>query len=390
MKPRVLALGAVMALTLAACGQPGGGGGGSQAEEGTIKVAVMDAQSGQLSTFGIETIRGAQMAFDEINERGGVTVGGQQYRFDVEEVDLQSDPAIAAQAAQEAITGDGAQIIVGATPSALSEPIAGVVLRSGGRALHLAAATSLDKYAGKGDPIFRTLTPDDLTAQQYISVLKNEFPDVSTVSALMINDAVGTSIMDIYPPEFEKSGMQVVSKDTFPTEETNFAPLIQRTPNNVDAFFIGYSDPVSVALVNAAIEANRGKVFFNRGSVCQVGIDAGTKIDAYTCVIYTEDPLNPSTDKAKDFFARYEKKFDRKVDSNSAQALYYYDYIFLLAQAIEKAGTTEDMNKVADALRGSSYEGVVDVGFDEDGVNKSPIKVGIVRDGQMSVIATEE
>lgn len=389
MKPRILALGAVLAMTLAACGQPGGGGGGDQ-EEGTIKVAVMDAQSGRLSTFGVETMRGAQMAFDEINERGGVTVGGQQYRFEVKEIDLQSDPAIAAQAAQEAITGDGAHIIVGSTPSALSEPIAGVVLRSGGRVLHLSAATSLDKYVGKGDPIFRTLTPDDLTAQQYIPVLTKEFPDISTISALMINDAVGTSIMEIYPSEFEKNGVQVVSEDTFPAEETNFAPLIQRTPRNVEAFFIGYSDPVSVALVDAAIEANRGKVFFNRGSVCQVGMDAGTKIDAYACVIYTEDPIQPSSDKARDFFARYEETFDRKADSNSAQALYYYDYIFLLAEAIEKAGTTEDMNKVADALRGSSYEGVIDVGFDEEGRNTSPIKVGIVRGGQMSVVPPEE
>ena len=56
----------------------------------------------------------------------------------------------------------------------------------------------------------------------------------------------------------------------------------------------------------------------------------------------------------------------------------HYDYIAMLAQAMEKAGTTDDVDKVAAALRGASYDGVVQVSFDPSGANTSPMGAGIL------------
>jgi len=74
------------------------------------------------------------------------------------------------------------------------------------------------------------------------------------------------------------------------------------------------------AIANAAIEAGKAKVFFNRGAACQAGVDLGTKIDAYTCIIYTDDALSPSTAKAKAYFAKYAKYAKIALDSKSAQS----------------------------------------------------------------------
>ena len=280
-------------MSLAACGSGAGGSG-----EDVIKVAVLDAQSGKFSDFGIDVERGARMAFDEINEAGGVTVGGKTYKFKYEITDLQSDPTVAAQAAQQAVSG-GTKILIGATVSALTEPITGVVQRSGGQVLQIGMATSLDRHVGKKDPIFRTLPSDEVMAKQYIPVLRKEFPDVKTIGSLMINDAVGQSILKIYTPLFEENGFKVASQDTFPSDETNFAPLLQRSAKDAQAFFVGYTDPVGKAVVNAALEAGKAKIFFNRGSVCQVGMEFGDKIDAFACQIVGDDPVKPSSDEAK-------------------------------------------------------------------------------------------
>lgn len=355
------------------------------AETGTVKVAVLDAQSGRLSTLGAETERGSVMAMEEINEAGGFEVDGTTYTFEYETTDLQSDPSVAAQAAQQAVRGFGATIVLGPTPSALAEPVAGVVQRAGGDVLMLSAATVIDTYAGKGDPFFRSSPPDDRTAAQYIGTLAAEFPEVEDVSALLINDALGESILDIYPPVFEEHGIAVASRDTFPPTETNFSPLIQRAPSDVDSYFIGYTDPVASGIVDSAIEADRSLNFFTRGPFCKTGVDFADAIDLYTCIIYTDDALNPSTPEAEEFFTNYAERFNLSVDSNSAQALYYYDYVYFLVQAMQEAGST-DASAIADALRGSSYDGVIEVGFDEDGVNENVIKVGIVEQGETRVV----
>src|SRR5690606_8535338 len=375
----IVAVAGLAAMSLAACGSGAGGSG-----EDVIKVAVLDAQSGKFSDFGIDVERGARMAFDEINEAGGVTVGGKTYKFKYEITDLQSDPTVAAQAAQQAVSG-GTKILIGATVSALTEPITGVVQRSGGQVLQIGMATSLDRHVGKKDPIFRTLPSDEVMAKQYIPVLRKEFPDVKTIGSLMINDAVGQSILKIYTPLFEENGFKVASQDTFPSDETNFAPLLQRSAKDAQAFFVGYTDPVGKAVVNAALEAGKAKIFFNRGSVCQVGMEFGDKIDAFACQIVGDDPVKPSSDEAKQWFAKYEREFKTKPNANVAYAISYYDTVYLLKQALEKAGTVDDVQKIADALRGAQYKGISEIGFDESGLSTTKIRVGIVRKGELSV-----
>lgn len=356
-------------------------------ETATVKVVIAEPLSGRFANFA-PSAHGGQMAMDEINEAGGFEVDGVTYTFDYSVEDLQSDATTASQIAQQAIVSDGAKIVFGPTLSALADPVASIVQRAG-NVLMMAPATSLDKYQGEGLPIFRTLVPDSITAEQYAKTLRREFPDITNVSVIMADDAVGQSIVDLYPPEFEANGFDIVSEGMFPPTETNFAPVLQRSPSNTEAYFVGYTDPVGVAVAEAAFEANRPGIFFNRGSACQPGVDLEDRIDAYTCIIYAEEANHPSNDEAEDFFKRYEEKFNVTRDSNTSQALYYYDHVFLLVEAMKEAGTVDDVEKIADALRGSSYDGVLNVSFNEEGVTTTPIKVGIVQEGEMRVVSAE-
>jgi branched-chain amino acid transport system substrate-binding protein len=44
------------------------------------------------------------------------------------------------------------------------------------------------------------------------------------------------------------------------------------------------------------------------------------------------------------------------------------------------------VSKIAAALKGSSYQGVLNVAFDDKGLNQTPIKVGVVRKGQYTIV----
>ena len=374
-------------LVLAACG---GNGGESSSDGNTIPVAIMDAQTGPLSTIGLPSLRGAVMAFDEINEAGGIEINGEKYTVAFTPTDRQRDATVAASAAQEAIAKDKVKVLIGATTSAVADPAAAAVLRAGDQTLMLAPATVMDKYTGPDSMLFRTLLNEQDAAAQYVPALRKLFPEVETVSALMIDDAIGESILSVYPPLFEENGFSVESTDGFPADTSNFMPLINRTPDDVDAFFTGYTDAAAAAVVGAADEAQRAGVFFTRGTTCAVGMDMPDQIEALTCQVFNEDPNAPSTPEAEEFFAAYEAKFDEKVDPNSGSALSTYDWIYLLAQAFEEAGTADDMPAVAEALRGASYDGVVQVGFTDEGLADATLKIGVVRDGKIEIHEARE
>lgn len=71
--PRTLLAAAIaVAATLTACSAPGDSDKGGSSDSGPIKIAVVDARSGQLSSLGDWEYKGAKLAVDEWNKKGGI------------------------------------------------------------------------------------------------------------------------------------------------------------------------------------------------------------------------------------------------------------------------------------------------------------------------------
>src|SRR3954470_10837113 len=83
------AVAGVLAVVLAAgCSAPGGDKDSAGDDSGPIKIALVDAQSGQLSSLGAWELKGAKLAVSEWNAKGGIN--GRQIQLDV--FDDQGDP----------------------------------------------------------------------------------------------------------------------------------------------------------------------------------------------------------------------------------------------------------------------------------------------------------
>jgi branched-chain amino acid transport system substrate-binding protein len=78
----------------------------------TIKVGVVQAQTGAYAGFGTGDVFGIQAAVDDINTLGGVDVAGTKMKIDLVIVDNQSDPAKASTLAEGLVTQNNVQFII--------------------------------------------------------------------------------------------------------------------------------------------------------------------------------------------------------------------------------------------------------------------------------------
>src|SRR4051812_42293022 len=113
---RVLASAAVLAVaTGTACSAPGNTSSSDEGSDGPIKIAVVNAQSGQLSSLGAWEWKGAKLAADQWNAKEGVN--GRKIQLDV--FDDAGDPTVGTNLARK-IASEGYVAMIGTAESAVT------------------------------------------------------------------------------------------------------------------------------------------------------------------------------------------------------------------------------------------------------------------------------
>src|SRR5262245_15074511 len=113
-------------LALVGCSTPGANNNsGDKNNAGPIKIALVDAQSGQLSSLGAWEPKGAKLAVDEWNKAGGVN--GRQVKLDV--FDDQGDPTVGTNLARK-IASEGYIAMLGTAESAVTTAMAPILKES--------------------------------------------------------------------------------------------------------------------------------------------------------------------------------------------------------------------------------------------------------------------
>lgn len=376
---RVAAVGVTLAgaLVLAACG----GGSGSSAAGGdcVVKIGSVFSTTGAAAAFGIDGQNSIDMAVKDINAKD-FTVAGKQCTFELKSADMQSNPDNMARNAQDLITGFGAHYLIGGDMSPAIPPMVTAAERTG-NVMALSVTTSMQNYVKPDKPFFKLSASDDkMVNNGYIPAVTKALPDIKRIAMLMNNDDTGRALADSYVPAFAQNGVEVTQKIFFDPASQDFAAVVNQIPRgSVDGIFIGYNgDGRAAAIMDAALDAGLTKNFITRGISALPGQQRAAKIDNYAWLVLGADPAFPGSDKVKDFIGRYAAEYKMDPAKVTWFPFTHYDYIAMLAQAMEKAGTTDDVDKVAAALRGASYDGVVQVSFDPSGANTSPMGAGIL------------
>lgn len=385
-KTRFLSLaltGTLCVSLLAGCGGSGDGGGAAQTpdaantstvQENTgsaFKLGGTGPLTGDAAIYGLAAQRGAQIAVDEIKEAGGDIQFALKYEDDV------NVPETAVNA-YNALKEWGMQISLG---SVTSQPgVSTSALAFEDRIFTMTpSGSSPDVISGK-DNVYQMCFSDPnqgLASAQYIT----EQGLGEKVFIIWKNDDVySTGIKEQFVKEAETLGLEVVGDATFTTDTaTDFSvQLTQAQQAGADLVFLPiYYQPASLIL-SQADAMGYTPTFFGvdgmDGILTMEGFDPSL---AEGLMLLT--PFSATVPETQSFVEAYTAANDGVTPNQFAADA--YDGVYIVKEALEKAGCTADMSSadICEALVAQmtqiSYSGLTgkDMTWNAEGqVSKAP------------------
>lgn len=362
---------------LAACGGP--------AQEETIKVGVIAPITGGIPAVGKSTVDAANLAVKEVNDAGGLEVGGKKYKIELFIEDNQDRKETVVSAAQKLINQSGVAAIVGPQASRNAIPAADVA--EGAHVPMISPwSTNPDTTANK-KYVFRAAFIDSFQGRV---MARFAIEQLGATEAAVLYDAASEynrGIAEFFKQVYEEAGGQVVAFEAYTTGETDFTQQLTTIKGSgAQVVFLPnyYSEvPQQVEQARAlGIEA----AFI--GADAWGGIEAQylTALEgAYYSTHYATDIASPVAEK---FIAAYQAAYGSVPDDVAALT---YDSFGLLFEAIKSQGKT-DSESIRNGLAAiSRYEGVT--GTMEYKGTGDPIKSAVIlqiKDGKISFFRLAE
>lgn len=347
--------------TLSGCG----GGSAPAAEDGPIKIGTIQPISGPVSIYGIMSQQGIELAIKEINEAGGVL--GRQLELVVE--DDEANPEKTKNAFTKLVTNDGVVAIIGALTS---KSTLAITADAQARKIPLIThASTNDTVTDAGDYIFRSCYNDSF---QGTVVAQYAFETMGKKNAAILFDNTNDyskGLTENFKKKFEEMGGTIIAEESYATGDVDFnAQLTSIKSKNPDVLFIPdyYS---TVALITKQARA-QGLTMPMTGADGWEDIisNAGDEVvGSFYSTHYSSGAEDPDVQKFEESF-----KAAYNVGPNVLAAL-AYDATYILADSIERAGTTES-EALKNAIAATDIKVVTgQISFDE---NRNPVKSAVM------------
>ncbi len=332
---------------------------GCKKETESIKIGVGGAHSGDLASYGIPTVRAAELVVEEINANGGVL--GRQVELFVE--DDECDPGKATNTAAK-LVGDGVVAVIGHICSGATKSALGVYVDENVITISPSATNPPLTKSGDYPNFLRTIAPDDAQAEVAVNYAVNTL-GIKTFAILHDRGDYGKGFADFCQAELDaRSGVETVMYEGIQAGALDYSAIVNKVANSgADAVIYGGYHPEASKLVQQMKSKGLDIVFIS---------DDGVKDDTFIRVageyaedVYATGPMdttsNPMAVKAtEDHRAKY-------GEEPGAFFLNAYAATVALLNAIEKAGST-DYDAIMAALQSEYVETPLGkISFDDKG-----------------------
>lgn len=342
--------------------------------------------TGDLAGLDVPASRGSELAVKQLNATGGVL--GRQINFVV--LDGQTNPGTIGKTARELTEGDKVVAIVGNsdTDSAL---VVGAIAQSAGIPYVTEGATSPKLPAQVGNDMFLEPFGDNVQAAAGAEFMYNTL-GCKTGWRLWDTSAEYTRLLAQYwQDSYEQLGGKVLLDDTYAQGDTDFSAQISR---------LKALDPQPECLYVAALTATDAGTIAKKLRAAGItspmvggdGYDAPELVSAAGAaaanVYFTTHAFLSATqgsEKVTSFMAAYKQEYGS--DPQSAFAALGYDAIYLLADAIQRAGSS-DPQAIRDALAATQgFAGVTGTVTYQSGsrVPQKTVTIIAIKDGQYAL-----
>lgn len=275
-----LALSLSILLMIAACGSSGnqaepsdnGAQNTASTETQIIKVGSLAALTGYFSSFDIQNNRELYKMADLLNEDGGITVGGVNYKFEIVTADMQSDLAGAVTAAEilayeEEV--DFAIETIGFFAVAASDIFesAGIVHINNWNTL------SADEINENTPNKFIGCNSTGGASVALVGAIKEQFPDIKTAVFVTAEDGTEEDQAAVARYACEKYGIELVDSIIYANDIVDMSPVTTRI-KSIDADLIIHSHLVA----NAASVAKALRSSGNDTPIVYIGSTMGRDV----------------------------------------------------------------------------------------------------------------
>lgn len=347
----------------------------------TVKIANIVELSGAGASAGTQFNNGAQLAFKEINEAGGIL----GRKIEITTNDTTSQPGVALALTKKAVDQDVfaifGPVFSGSINVSMKESQKAEIPNfTGGEAANITM---------QGNPyVFRTSFTQATAMPKAANYIKSA--KIKNLAIIFVNNDFGKGGLDMMKKALASSDTKVVGEISTDSAQVDFsAAVIKAKQSNADAIFMylnedesaralrelrkqGWTKPVigETTLTGQKVIDLAGEAA--NGAVGHVGLTADAPIPAL---------LN--------YKVKYAKAYGHETDHNGIKG---YTGVYVLKAAIEKVGKF-DRKAVAAAMKGIKIDAaknpgvLMNVGFDDKGDLDRESFLVEVKNGRQVVVA---
>lgn len=371
-------LGLGLMLAMVACGPPPPTPGKAGAGSSKRFFGTAAPLTGDNAQFGTMIKRGAELAIQEINAKGGVR--GEKISLSSE--DDVANPKEAAQVAQKLASNPNVYAVIGHFNSSCS--LAGKPIYAENKVLQITSASTNTKICKGSDWTFRNIY-DDAFQGETLARYAREVLGLERVAVFFDNDDYGIGLKNSFLAKAGEIGLKVVFIQAYNRDTTDYRPHLSK-----------FTELKPEAIMVAGLFTQCAKIARQAREIgVQVPLLAGDGVlsDDYVKLAekaadntYISSPFlfDLGGARAEAFRKAFQAAYGTSPDAWAALA---YDAAQILAQATEKVGW--DRQKIRDEVAkmtsaDKAFDGITGrTFFDAQGDCKKPIHMALVQEGKI-------
>lgn len=359
-----------IALVLCSCG------GGNTADTGPIKIGVNYELSGAVASYGIDSVRGIQMAIDEINAAGGIK--GRTVELVI--YDNTSEPAEATSLAAKLMEQDNVVACLG--PATSGSFKATIPSAQSNKVPVISASATADKEVtvdangNVNEYVFRICFTDSFQGVTMANFSANTLNAQNAVIFMDSASDYAKGLAESYRATFEALGGNIVAEEAYVAGDTDFrAVLTKIKATNPEVMFIpGYYEEAGLIIAQAREQGIDIPILGADGFDSPTLADLAGK-EALTDVFFSNHYSSlDESQSVQDFIAAF-KAANNDVAPNAFEAL-GYDLGNFIADCVSRAATIDGegvKNAIAETTNFVGVTGSFSIGADHN-----PVKAVVV------------
>jgi branched-chain amino acid transport system substrate-binding protein len=352
------------------------------ADEKVIKVGEYASLTGSEAAFGQSSHKGTLLAIDDINAAGGVL--GKPIKLIYEDNQSKSDET--ATVAHKLISRDKVVALLGEVASGRSLIAAPICQQN--QVPMISPSSTNPKVTAVGDCIFRVCFTDPFQGKLIADFAKRTLKATKVAVLTDVASAYSVGLADYFKQPFVANGGTIVAEQKYSGGDKDFkAQLTAIKAANPDAIFVpGYYNEAGLIVQQARQLEITVPLFGGDGweapELLQI---AGKALEGtYYSTHYSSENDSPVV---QDFVKKFKAKYNGEVPD--AMAALGYDSAMILADAIKRAGTTDEP-KLRDAIAATkNFPGVTGLTtIDADRNAPKAAVIITVKDGKFKYLET--